>query len=101
MSKRNSRGFLLVPALIAVLTYSRASAAEFDLSTATLADIHAATDAGALSSEKLVAMYLKRIEAYDKQGPKIKPALRTEPAPSRPSLGAQVLVSTAPAELTR
>jgi amidase len=79
MSKRNSRGFFLVPALIAVLACSRAPAAEFDLSTATLADIHAATDAGALSSEKLVAMYLKRIEAYDKQGPKINAVLYLNP----------------------
>jgi amidase len=33
----------------------------FDLPTATLADINAAMDAGALSSEKLVGLYLKRI----------------------------------------
>ena len=50
---------------------SAARAADFDLSTATIADINAATDAGALSSEKLISLYLKRIEAYDKQGPKI------------------------------
>ncbi len=55
-------------------------AAEFDLSTATLADIAAATDAGALSSEKLVSLYLKRIEAYDKQGPKINSVLYLNPS---------------------
>jgi amidase len=43
----------------------------FDLSTATIADINEAFDAGALTSEKLVQLYLNRIEAYDKQGPKI------------------------------
>jgi len=48
-----------------------ARAATFDLSTATIADINAAIDAGALSSEKLVGLYLKRIEAYDKRGPKL------------------------------
>ncbi len=48
-----------------------AQAATFDLSTATIADINAAIDAGALSSEKLVDLYLKRIEAYDKKGPKV------------------------------
>ena len=53
------------------LVIHSAAAAEFDLSTATIADINAATDAGALSSEKLISLYLKRIEAYDKQGPKI------------------------------
>jgi amidase len=47
------------------------NAASFDLSTATIADINAAMDAGALSSEKLVGLYLKRIDAYDKQGPKV------------------------------
>jgi amidase len=48
-----------------------ASAATFDLQTATVADIQAAMDAGALTSEKLVQLYLNRIDAYDKQGPKI------------------------------
>jgi amidase len=48
-----------------------ANAASFDLSTATIADINAAIDANALSSEKLVGLYLKRIDAYDKNGPKL------------------------------
>jgi len=52
-----------------------AHAARFELSTATLADIHAATDTGALSSEKLVSLYLARIAAYDKQGPSINSVL--------------------------
>jgi Asp-tRNA(Asn)/Glu-tRNA(Gln) amidotransferase A subunit family amidase len=64
---------------VAAFAASGAQAAEFDLSTATLADIHAATDAGALSSEKLVALYLKRIEAYDKKGPKINSVLYLNP----------------------
>jgi hypothetical protein len=51
----------------------------FDLSTATLADINAAMDAGALSSEKLVALYLRRIEAYDKNGPKINSVITLNP----------------------
>lgn len=54
-------------------------AATFDLSTATLADINAAIDAGALSSEKLVGLYLKRIEAYDKAGPKINAVITLNP----------------------
>ncbi len=44
-------------------------AAQFDLSTATIADINAAFDAGALTSEKLVQLYLARIDAYDQNGP--------------------------------
>lgn len=62
-----------------VFALSNAQAAEFDLSTATLADIHAATDAGALSSEKLVGLYLERIDAYDKKGPKINSVLYLNP----------------------
>ena len=46
-------------------------AADFDLETATVADLNAAFDSGALTSEKLTQLYLARIEAYDKAGPKI------------------------------
>src|SRR5882724_1459538 len=55
------------------------AARSFDLSTATLADINAAMDAGALTSEKLVSLYLKRIEAYDKTGPKINSVITLNP----------------------
>lgn len=46
-------------------------AAEFDLQTATVADIHAAFKSGKLSSEKLTELYLARVAAYDKAGPNI------------------------------
>ena len=58
-------------ASLLLLCAATAKAGSFDLSTATIADINAAMDANALSSEKLVGLYLKRIEAYDKQGPKL------------------------------
>jgi amidase len=61
----------LLASLLFLLAATNAGAASFDLSTATIADINAAIDAGALSSEKLVGMYLKRIEAYDRNGPKL------------------------------
>ncbi|MGC4071492.1 MAG: amidase family protein [Nibricoccus sp.] len=48
-----------------------ARAANFDLQTATIEDINKAFDAGALTSEKLVSLYLARIDAYDKKGPNI------------------------------
>jgi len=51
----------------------------FDLQTATVADMNAAIDAGALSSEKLVRLYLNRIEAYDKKGPKINSVITLNP----------------------
>jgi len=57
--------------LAATVSSPGAVAAEFDLQTATIEDINKAFDAGALTSEKLTQLYLKRIEAYDKHGPKI------------------------------
>ena len=54
-------------------------ATTFDLSTASIADINAAIAAGSLSSEKLVSLYLKRIEAYDKKGPRINAVITLNP----------------------
>jgi amidase len=67
-----------VAAVIAIalgLAQHSARAADFDLSTATIADIQSAMDSGALTSEKLVQMYLQRIEAYDQKGPKLNSVL--------------------------
>jgi amidase len=46
-------------------------ATQLDLASATIADLQAAMQSGALTSEKLTQLYLARIEAYDKKGPKI------------------------------
>ena len=54
-------------------------AAEFDLSTATIADIHAAFSAGALSSEKLTSLYLARIAAYEDAGPRLNAIITLNP----------------------
>jgi amidase len=48
-----------------------ASAATFDLTTATVADVNAAFNAGALTAEKLTSLYLARIKAYNDAGPNI------------------------------
>ena len=45
-------------------------AATFRLEEATVTDINAAFDAGALSSEQLTQLYLNRIDTYDKAGDK-------------------------------
>ena len=50
-------------------------ATQFNLTTASIADINAAFDAGALTSERLVQMYLDRIGAYDQAGPKLNAVL--------------------------
>jgi amidase len=65
--------FLILALGLAVL----ARAATFDLSTATVADINAAFNAGALTSEKLTQLYLARIAAYDKAGPKLNAVIFT------------------------
>ena len=57
--------------LASVLTPSPVRAAEVDLATATVADLQAALEKGTLTSEKLVSLYLARIEAYDSKGPKL------------------------------
>lgn len=55
------------------------SAATFELTNASIADINAAFDAKVLTSEKLVQLYLKRVEAYDDKGPKINAVLALNP----------------------
>ena len=55
------------------------TAAEFDLTDATIVEINSAIDAGELSSEKIVELYLARIEAYDQQGPKLNAVLTLNP----------------------
>jgi Asp-tRNA(Asn)/Glu-tRNA(Gln) amidotransferase A subunit family amidase len=69
---------LLTWALLA-LPASVLHAATFDLSTATIEDIQSAIDSGALTSEKLVQLYLNRIAAYDQQGPKLNSLIAVNP----------------------
>ncbi len=56
-----------------------AQSATFDLSTATIAEINAAFDKGALTSEKLVQLYFARIEAYDQKGPALNSVITLNP----------------------
>ena len=57
------------------------SAAEntFRLEETTIAEIHEAVVAGALSSEKLVELYLARIAAYDRAGPRLNSIIYMNP----------------------
>jgi amidase len=57
------------------------SAAEntFRLEETTIAQIHEAVAAGALSSEKLVELYLARIAAYDRAGPRLNSIIFINP----------------------
>ncbi|HYW30275.1 MAG TPA: amidase family protein [Gemmatimonas sp.] len=61
---------LLVVATIATTaTGSAQTPRPFDVTEATIADVHAAMRAGRLTCRALVQSYLRRIEAYDKRGP--------------------------------
>ena len=51
----------------------------FDLLTSTVADIQAAVASGALTYERLVQLYLNRIDAYDKNGPRLNAVLAINP----------------------
>lgn len=51
-----------------------------DLDQATLADLQAAMEAGTLSAEALVRSSLARIQAYDRQGPRLNAVITLNPA---------------------
>lgn len=54
-------------------------ATEFRLEEATIAAMNKALNEGKLTSEQLVSMYLERIAALDKQGPKLNSVLEVNP----------------------
>ncbi len=56
-----------------------ADAATFNLVEATIDDINAVFDAGALTSEQLTQLYLNRIDAYDDSGQNINSILTINP----------------------
>jgi amidase len=56
-----------------------ASKNTFRLEEATIAEIDAAVAAGALSSEKLIELYLARIAAYDRAGPRLNSIIYINP----------------------
>src|SRR5689334_17940012 len=69
---------LAVSIALALGSVSAARAATLNIETASIADINKAF-AGGLTSEKVVAAYLKRIEAYDKKGPAINTVITLNP----------------------
>src|SRR4029453_14599660 len=56
-----------------------ASAPPFRVEETTIAQIHAAMKAGRLTCRALVDAYLKRIDAYDKNGPAINAIVQINP----------------------
>lgn len=71
------RRWLAAVWMLAVSCGALAGAIPFD--QATIADINAAFKGGTLTSEQLVQLCLKRIEAYDKQGPRINAVITLNP----------------------
>jgi amidase len=67
-------GAVLVSALASV-----SARKAVDLDAATIADLNAAFKTGALTSERLVRLHLARIEAYDKQGPRLQAVITVNP----------------------
>lgn len=71
---------LLTTALfVRPLHVARSTAAPFNVMETTIDDVHKAYTAGTLTAHRLVQMYLDRIAAYDKQGPKINCVITVNP----------------------
>ena len=68
-----------VGAFSLVAVANQSSGRTFDLLTASVADIQAAVDSGKLTYERLVELYLSRIEAYDRNGPKLNAVVALNP----------------------
>ena len=56
-----------------------ASAQPLDVTAATIGELNEAFDAGTLTAERLVELYLARIEAYDEKGPKLNAVITLNP----------------------
>jgi amidase len=65
--------------LAAVPVFSQALPAPFEVEEATISQVHDAMKAGRLTCRALVDRYLKRIEAYDKNGPAINAIVLVNP----------------------
>src|SRR5688572_21482593 len=50
-----------------------------DLDAVTIADVNAAFATGTLTSERLVQMFLARIQAFDRQGPMLRSVITVNP----------------------
>lgn len=68
-----------IAAVTAFALTARAQGRAFDLLNAGIDDIQAAVDAGALTYERLVRMYLDRIDAFDRRGPQLHAIIAINP----------------------
>jgi len=71
---------LVVVAIVLIAEDGRLSAQRtIDLDAATIADINAAFSKGSLTSERLVQLFLARIQAFDRQGPMLRSVISVNP----------------------
>jgi amidase len=71
---------LIASAVVFLLALAPISARRaIDLENATIADFNAAFKTGSLTSEKLTAMFLARINAYDRRGPSLRAMIAVNP----------------------
>ena len=69
----------LLPLLLLAVPVVSQTAAPFEVEEATISRVHDAMKAGRLTCRALVDQYLKRIEAYDKNGPAINAIVLVNP----------------------
>ena len=77
-----SRATAVVAAVFPLLLAAQATsslAPPFEVVEASIADIHAAMRAGTLTCRNLVEQYLRRIDAYDRNGPAVNALVRINP----------------------
>jgi Asp-tRNA(Asn)/Glu-tRNA(Gln) amidotransferase A subunit family amidase len=79
---RSSSVAALFALSLAACAVVRADSRQFDLLTASIDDIQAAVAAGALTYERLVQLYLNRIQAYDENGPRLNAVIEINPRAS-------------------
>jgi amidase len=74
-----TKKFSTIVTALLLIVVAQAQATTFNLETASVQEIQAAVDAGALTYEKLVSLYLARIAAYDQKGPKLNSVITLNP----------------------
>lgn len=79
MLSRSNRLRRALLAAVFALGAASAPADSIDLSDASIEQLNAALAKGTLTSEQLVQLYLKRIEAYDDRGPKLNALITVNP----------------------
>jgi len=76
---RLAQSTLLLCVLLPFVSFASGQDKPFNLLEATIESIHAAYQAGELTSRQLVQLYLNRIEAYDQKGPKLNAIITVNP----------------------